>query len=381
MHEAPVVVFSGGGTGGHLYPALAVAEALREIRPDARILFMGSERGIEGRILAERGEWHELLPIRGIDRANPLRSLRDAFGAVRSIARSLRLFSELRPEAVVVTGGYAGAPAGIAAALMGIPLVLQEQNAVPGLVTKLLSRWATDVHVAFPEAVERLPARRERAWLSGNPVRPVARIERGRARARLGLPEDGAVVLVVGGSQGALQLNRVLLEAVRDVVEAGGPRPGDLHLLWATGPNHHETVCEALDTHGDAAGWVHAVPYIEEMPVALAASDLAVARAGATFTAELLVQALPAVLVPLPTAAEDHQLRNGEALAAAGAAVVLPQATLTASRLWSTVTTLLDDPARLEAMKAAARGLARPHAAVEIGASVAALLPRTSEAA
>lgn len=381
MHEGPVVVFSGGGTGGHLYPALAVADALGDLRPDARVLFMGSERGIEGRILAERGEWHVLLPVRGIDRAHPLRSLRDAIGIVRSIARSLRLFTRLRPEAVVVTGGYAGAPAGIAAALMGIPLVLQEQNAVPGLVTKLLSRWATQVHVAFPEAVERLPAGRERARLSGNPVRPVAQVDRARAREGLGLPDEGPVLLVVGGSQGALRLNRVLLEAVADSLGAGATRPGGFHVLWATGPNHHEAVTEALGAHGDAAAWVRAVPYIEDMPVALAAADLALARAGATFTAELLAHGLPAVLVPLPSAAEDHQLRNAEALASAGAAFVLPQPTLTAARLWTTVTTLLGDPARLEAMGTAASGLARPDAAYEIARAVAGLLSPESEEA
>ena len=142
MHDRRVVVFSGGGTGGHLYPALAVADELRSLDPGVRTLFVGSRRGMEGRILAERGEWHLLLPVQGLDRSRPLRSLLGVTGLVGSMVRTLRLFAELRPEAVVVTGGYASAPAGIAAVLTGTPLVLQEPNAVPGLVTKLLSRWA-----------------------------------------------------------------------------------------------------------------------------------------------------------------------------------------------------------------------------------------------
>lgn len=307
MHEGPVVVFSGGGTGGHLYPALAVADALRARRPDVRVLFMGSKRGIEGRILTERGEWHALLPVRGIDRSNPLRSLAGVGGFVASVARSLRLFAELRPEVVVVTGGYASAPAGIAAALTGVPVVLQEQNAVPGLVTKALSRAAKVVHVAFPEAMERLPVGSDRVRVSGNPVRPAAPLDSARARQRMGVPEDATVLLVVGGSQGSLALNRALSDAIRSAVRDPDLRPRGLHVLWATGPAHFDSIAAQLEELGAAAIWVHAMPYIEDMPVALASADLALARAGATFTAELLVQGLPAILVPLPSAAEDHQ--------------------------------------------------------------------------
>ncbi len=381
MHEVPVVAFSGGGTGGHLYPALAVADVLRELRPDARILFLGSRRGIEGRILAERGEWHVLLPVQGIDRSRPVRSILGLAGFLGSVVRAVRLFHTLRPKAVVVTGGYAGAPAGIAAALTGVPLVLQEQNAVPGLVTKLLSRWATKIHLAFPEAVERLPAGRERAVMSGNPVRPSAKLEPERARARLSLPLDATVLLVVGGSQGAQALNEAVAGAVRRVV-AGDAQPlPDLAVVWATGPKHFEAMRAVVDALGDPVDWVRPVPYIEDMPVALAAADLALARAGATFTAELLGEGLPSVLVPLPTAAEDHQARNAESLAKAGASTVLPQSRLTPESLWDTLLDLLEDRSRLEAMGRAARALARPEAARRIAESVVACMPLPGEAA
>lgn len=380
MHDRRVVVFSGGGTGGHLYPALAVADELRSLQPDVRALFIGSRRGIEGRILAERGEWHLLLPVQGLDRSRPARSLLGVAGIVGSIVRTLRLFAELRPEAVVVTGGYASAPAGIAAVLTGTPLVLQEPNAVPGLVTKLLSRWGARIHVSFPEAVDRLPAGRERTVVSGNPVRPRSEIERGLARARLDLPEHAKVLLVVGGSQGARAVNDTLLETVRSIA-AGSLDPVEgLHVLWATGPAHHEGIRNELEAMGEAAEWVVPVPYIDDMPVALVASDLALARAGATFTAELLVEGLPAVLVPLPSAAEDHQTRNAESLAAAGAAVVLPQSELTPARLWSVVASLTSDAPRLAEMSRAALGLARPEAARRIAESVASCMTSGTEA-
>lgn len=381
MHDGPVVVFSGGGTGGHLYPALAVADALRALRPDVRVLFMGSQRGIEGRILSERGEWHTLLPIRGIDRSNPIGSVAGVGGFVRSIARSMRLFSEVRPVVVVVTGGYASAPAGIAASLTGVPVVLQEQNAIPGLVTKLLSRAATLIHVAFPEAVGRLPAGRDRARVTGNPVRPATAFEPARARERMGVPGEATVLLVVGGSQGSLPLNQAMVAAVRAAATDASLRPDGLHVLWATGPAHHESITAELDAMGSSSDWVHALPYIEDMPVALAAADLALARAGATFTAELLVQGLPALLVPLPSAAEDHQTRNAESLAAAGAAVVLPQATLDADRLWASVNELIRTPDRLQRMRQAARVLARPTATEEIARSIMDLIGPAAEVA
>jgi len=369
VHERPVVLFSGGGTGGHLYPALAIADALRLARPDVDAVFVGSQRGIEGRILSDRGERHVLLPIQGIDRGRPVRSLAGLVGFARSLARTVRLFRTLRPEAVVVTGGYAGAPAGIVAGMFGVPLLIQEQNAVPGLVTRALARWAERIHVAFPEAIERLPRGRERARVTGNPVRPASQLDRAAARAELGLPREAVVLLVVGGSQGSLALNGALLEAVAAVREGRTERPAGLHVLWATEPRHHAGVTGAL---GDAA-WVQAVPYLEDMPVALAAADLALARAGAMFTAELLNQGLPAILVPLPTAAADHQTRNAEALSAAGAAVVLPQSELGAARLWDTLDALLGSPDALPRMRAAAHALQRPDAASELAASVASM--------
>ena len=369
-----MVVLSGGGTGGHLYPGLAIADALRELRPDVRVVFVGARRGIEARVLPERGEEHVLLPVQGVDRAHPLRSWRALTGLATALSRVGRLFAELRPEAVVVTGGYAGAPAGIVAGLTGVPLVLQEQNSIPGAVTKLLTRWATRVHVAFPDVIDRLPVARERARVSGNPVRPVASGGREVARAALGIPSDARLVLVAGGSQGSLALNRVVSEAVRGVWTGSLERPAELRVLWSTGPKHIDAVSSLL-TECESPEWIHAVPYIDDMPTALAAADVAVCRAGAMSTAELLNQGLPSILVPFPYAAADHQMHNARSLERAGVAVVAPESELTGASLWGEIGSLLTAPDRLDAMRRAAQSLARPDAAREIAADVASLLP------
>jgi UDP-N-acetylglucosamine--N-acetylmuramyl-(pentapeptide) pyrophosphoryl-undecaprenol N-acetylglucosamine transferase len=374
VHDGSLVAVAGGGTGGHLYPALAIADALRAHRSDIRVLFLGAERGLEARVLPERGEWHELLPVQGFDRAHPLRSGRALLGLARSVVRVAKLFRRHRPEVVVVTGGYAAAPAGLVAALRGMPLVLQEQNSVPGWVTRALSRWATRAYLAYPEAAARLPALGGRARITGNPVRADAVRPRTEVRAGFGVPEAARLLVVAGGSQGSLALNETLAGIVRGVSAGALPRPHDVHMLWVSGYAHAGAV-EAVIAECGSPEWVHAVPYLTDMPSALAAADLAVSRAGAMSTAELLIRGLPAVLVPLPTAAADHQTANARSLERAGAAVVALQAGLTPASLWGLVQELLASKDRLKHMRGAALALARPRAAAEIAADIATLLP------
>jgi UDP-N-acetylglucosamine--N-acetylmuramyl-(pentapeptide) pyrophosphoryl-undecaprenol N-acetylglucosamine transferase len=369
-----MVVFSGGGTGGHLYPALAIADALRLLRPDVRVFFVGARRGLEARVLPERGEEHLLLPVQGIDRARLLGNWRALTGLAVGLRTVFRLFGERRPEVVVVTGGYAGAAAGIAAGLMGVPLVLQEQNSVPGAVTKLLSRFATHGHVAFPEAATPLGMDVKRLTVSGNPVRSPSRMESGDARRTFGITADVPVALVTGGSQGSLALNRCVVSFVENVIDGQLERPGGLNLLWSTGPQHFAAVEAALRAAGSPE-WVHALPYIEDVSTALAAADLAVSRAGAMSTAELLNQGLPAILIPLPTAAADHQLHNARALEAVGAARVVEEASLTPSALARELAGLIQHPDRLAEMRARALKRAHPNATDEIARDVAQFLP------
>lgn len=374
------MVVSGGGTGGHLYPALAIADGVRAVRPDVRVVFVGARRGLEARVLPERGEDHLLLPLHGIDRSRPISAVRALAGLAIGLMQAVRLFARERPEVVVVTGGYAGAAAGIAAGLMGIPLVLQEQNSFPGAVTKLLTRFANRVHVAYPEAIARLPIGAVRCVVSGNPVRPKADVDRAEARRTFGVPEDVIVTFVTGGSQGSLALNRGVTAYVEGVSRDELVRPELLHLLWSTGRRHFDGVSAALAAAGDPA-WVHALPYVEDMPRALAAADFALSRAGAMTIAELLNEGLPAVLVPLPTAAEDHQTFNARALEDVGAARVLPEAELDAARLADELASIAADTSALEQMRSAARSRARPDATRAIASDVATFLPPVRRAA
>lgn len=359
------VLFAGGGTGGHLYPALALAEAVRAERPDAQVHFAGARRGVEARVLPQRGEAHTLLPLLPIFRSRRWRNWRLAPSMARSFAALVRLFRTFRPSLVVGTGGYASGPACFYAVTRGVPVAVQEQNSWPGLTTRLLARWARQVHLGFPEAARHLkPGRNTRVLSLGNPIRPPdATLDRLACRARFGLSPDGTVLLVVGGSQGARAVNDVLLNALRLAKEGRvAPWPQGLEILWATGPAHAESVAARLASLG-LGDRVKALGYIEDMPRALAATDIALSRAGAMATAELLAWGIPMLLVPLPTAAANHQLHNARALEEAGAALCIEEGTLSPESLWSAITALAGDTTRRTAMAERARERARPDAA------------------
>ena len=417
-----MVVFAGGKTAGHFHPARNIAEALAAMlcgdagssrsRPsspgadhgrDAAFspFFVGAEEGIEARELPRLGYDHVLFPLRGL--AHPLRSGREGAAArrfawatignvravwllCRAVLRLVAEFRRRRAAAVVLTGGYAAAPAGIAGVLLRLPLVLQEQNVHAGKTTRLMARWACQIHVAHPEAAASLPrGARPRARLTGNPIRPLpppARRDPAQARAALDLPPEGRVVLLIGGSQGAQALNRAALDVLP------GQAPDDCCVLWVTGLSHYESLRRALGDGDRLRERVRLAPYLEpdSMYLALAAATLAVSRAGAMATSEFLAWGLPAVLVPLPTAAADHQSRNAATLESAGAAVVVPERdhagrALTGERLWTTVAGLLAEPERLTAMSRAALDRARPAAAADVARAVASLLPANAGSA
>jgi UDP-N-acetylglucosamine--N-acetylmuramyl-(pentapeptide) pyrophosphoryl-undecaprenol N-acetylglucosamine transferase len=324
---------------------------------------------------------HHLLPVQAFRRGVLLANLGTLVGLARSILAAGELFTRLRPGVVVVTGGYAGGPAGILAGLMGIPLALQEQNAFPGITTRVLSRWSRQIHLAFPEARAHLPSgARSRARVSGNPIRSPGRETQAEARVHFGLDPEAVVVLVTGGSQGASALNAAMLEAVRGVVEGREPLQDRLQLLWVTGPTHLTGIQEALAAVGHPE-WVKVLGYTDEMPKALKAASLAVSRAGAMTTSELLAWGIPAILVPLPTSAEGHQRHNAVCLQDAGAALHLPEEELTGPGLWEALLGLLSEPGRLEAMKGAALERGRPQATAEIAQALSNLLPRGREVA
>ncbi|HUG40495.1 MAG TPA: undecaprenyldiphospho-muramoylpentapeptide beta-N-acetylglucosaminyltransferase [Longimicrobiales bacterium] len=361
------VIFAGGGTGGHLYPALNIAAAMRELRPDVETVFVGARRGVEARVLPEKGVEHTLLPLQPIQRDRVWRNWR-LVPAMAGAAWGLsRLTVRHRPSLVVGTGGYASGPACGWAILVGVPIALQEQNSFPGLTTRWLSRFARQVHLGFPEAAGRLrPGERTEVLEHGNPIQPPKTdVDRAAARRSFGLRPDSTVLLVVGGSQGARAVNEALAGALERVAAGEATRPAPLQILWATGPTHIEAIRSRLAPL-ELVDWVRPVGYIDDMGSALAAADLAVSRAGAMGTAELLAWGIPSILVPLPTAAADHQIHNARALEEFGAAVALDERTLTPARLWQDVVALVGDEGRRARMAVRARERARPDAARRI---------------
>jgi UDP-N-acetylglucosamine--N-acetylmuramyl-(pentapeptide) pyrophosphoryl-undecaprenol N-acetylglucosamine transferase len=371
---APRVLFAGGGTGGHLYPALALAEAMRRRDPRTEVFFVGAQRGVEARVLPERGVPHLLLPFEPIRRSRPWENWKLLPSMTRSFAGLSRVYRDFRPGLVVGTGGYASGPAVLAGLVRGVPAALQEQNSFPGLVTRLLAGRVRQLHLAFPEARRYLkPGQRTEVLEFGNPIRPPdPTLERTESRSHFALG-GGTVALVVGGSQGARAVNEALLADLRGVAEGRlPPRPEGFEVLWATGPAHYDGIAARLAEIG--AAWVHAVPYIQDMPRALASADVAVSRAGAMALAELCAWGVPSILVPLPTAAANHQFHNAVALRDAGAALMVEETELGSGRLWGELVGLAGDPARRDALAGRARARGRPDAAALIAEQLARLV-------
>lgn len=350
---------AGGGTAGHVLPAVAAAGALvARGHPAESVHFVGSSRGLEARLVPEAGHAVTLLPGRGIARRLTADNVGAVVGLVRAMGRAFVLMARSRPAVVLAVGGYASVPCAAAAVVLRVPLVLHEQNAVPGLANRLAGRFARASAVSFEGTA--LP----RAVVTGNPVRrevlAVDRSPAGRtaARASLGLPGDAVVVAVFGGSLGARRLN----EATFALVAAWSGRSG-VAVRHAVGAREWATVSGRLPEPAPGGLVYRPVEYELDMPLLYAAADVVVGRAGGTTVAELAAVGLPSVLVPLPIAPNDHQTANAMALVRAGAAVVVPDAELTAERLAAELGALVDDPSRLAAMGEAARRTARPDAA------------------
>lgn len=348
-------LIAGGGTAGHVLPALAIAQALvARGRPADAIHFVGSSRGMEARLVPEAGFRITLLPGRGIARRFAFANVGSVIGLLRGILRAMQIVRRLRPKVVVAVGGYASVPAAAAAVVWRVPLVVHEQNAVPGLANRWAARFAKVCAVSVPGTP--LP----RAEPTGNPVRreilEVDRTYTGKARGReaLDIPHARRVVSVFGGSLGARRIN----EAVRGLGELWSDR-SDIAIRHVVGSRDwREFTPPATD-----ALLYQAVEYEDRMPVLYAGADIVVCRAGATTVAELAAAGVPSVLVPLPGAPGDHQTANARALADRGAAVLVPDAECTAERLAAEIDPLLHDAARLDAMGRAAAALGVPDAA------------------
>jgi len=360
-----VILIAGGGTGGHLMPALAIAARLRDTVPDLEPVLLGAERGIEASLLPSRDFRFHLLPFEPVYRRQWWKNFGLPGMAVRVLSGLGRVFAEEQPVAVLGTGGYASGPAVWLAARRGIPSAIQEQNAFPGLATRLLAKRVNEVYLGLPEARERLRfGSHTRVLDTGNPITPPDPARRELALKRFGLPSAGGkpVLLVTGGSQGAVAIN----ETVAAWLEQGGA--GNYTVLWATGTGSYERF-----SHLHRAPGVQLFGFLDPMADGYAVADLVVARAGMMTGAELCAWGLPSVLIPLPTAAEDHQRFNALALQEAGAALMLDQRDLTPAAFGKVIGGLLGDPARRSALGRAALARGKPDAAAQIVSQLRAL--------
>ena len=359
------ILLAGGGTGGHLMPALALAQALQQARPDVEPVLVGAARGIEAQVLPRYPFRHHLLPMQPIYRRtwwNNVRSLLTAGRAWRAVGRVL---DAEQPVIVIGTGGYAAGPVVWRAQRRGLPTVLQEQNAFPGLATRWLARRARQIHLGFPETRERLRVGSHTAVFAlGNPIRVPEPGSRDAALVALGLAPERSTLLVFGGSQGARAINYAVAGALeRRLLD-------EVNVIWGTGTAH----VDALARYA-VAGRVVVRGFFDRMAPVYRAADLVVARAGAMTVAELCAWGKASILVPLPSAAADHQTHNAAALAEAGAAIHLSEPRLTPYKLAQEVTALVADRARLESLGSRAQGRGHPDAAREIVSKILTLIP------
>ncbi|MCS6992047.1 MAG: undecaprenyldiphospho-muramoylpentapeptide beta-N-acetylglucosaminyltransferase [Chitinophagales bacterium] len=367
-HQPIRIMISGGGTGGHVFPALAIAKALQQKEPKAELLFVGARGRLEMQVVPAAGYRIVGLPIAGLQRKFDMQNFLLPFKLLASCWKALALMRQFRPHVVIGVGGYASFPVLLMAVLLGIPTLIHEQNSYAGLANRLLGRWVRKVCVAY-EGMERFFPR-HKIVLTGNPVRQELLQLPSTAQARevFGFRADVPVVLVVGGSLGAASINQSIAEGIDRLLEAG------FQILWQTGKIYYE---QFRLYEKKAPQRLRILPFVNDMAAAYAAADLVVSRAGALALAELSVTAKAAVLVPSPHVAEDHQRRNAEELARHGAAVLIADAEAPQLLVDNILKLMRDEPTR-HRLSQNISTLARPHAHQALATEILELVNKKS---
>ncbi|SFG27890.1 UDP-N-acetylglucosamine-N-acetylmuramylpentapeptide N-acetylglucosamine transferase [Desulfotomaculum arcticum] len=357
-------VVAGGGTGGHIYPALAIARGLQQRYPNCEIMYIGTGRGLEADIVPKAGyEFHAVRAV-GIKRSLTPQNLKVPLEALAGYRESHKLIRGFAPRAVIGTGGYVCGPVLLSASRLKKPTFIHEQNALPGITNRILSRVADRVAVTFEDSLRYFPGR-SRPYLTGLPVRPeILSADREKAREKFGVGAGEIMVLSFGGSQGARSINRAVAEAIGPLSALPG-----IKLLHVTGSGQHQDFFEMLKSgacQGDLPDNINMVPYMYEMPEALAAADLIISRAGAATLAEITARGLPSVLIPFPYATGNHQEYNARALVSRGAAEMVRDAEFNGTTLVNKLKQLLENRHELAKMAEASRGLGKPRALDDI---------------
>ncbi|MGG5368522.1 undecaprenyldiphospho-muramoylpentapeptide beta-N-acetylglucosaminyltransferase [Enterococcus sp. AZ196] len=349
------ILVTGGGTGGHIYPALAFIRYVQKIQPDSEFLYVGTHRGLENKIVPETGISFKTIKIQGFKRKLSLDNLKTVQLFIESIRRSKEILREFQPDVVIGTGGYVSGSVVYAAARMKIPTIVHEQNSVPGITNKFLSRFADKIGICFPDAKQYFPE--AKTVLVGNPrAQEVATSGKSDVLEQYGLLPDVPTVLIFGGSQGALKINQAVIQALPQFSQK------EYQVLYASGDRYYNEISEKFDV-GKISRNLSLQPYIKNMTDVMANVDLLIGRAGATSIAEFTALGLPAILIPSPYVTNDHQTKNAQSLVNAGAVRMIADADLTGENLVNAVDEIMKDSEKREIMAKASRQEGIPDAA------------------
>lgn len=353
------VVLSGGGTGGHIYPALAVAEQIRSKYPDAEFLYIGGKKGLESSIVPKHNIRFESIEITGFRRKLSFDNVKTVMRFIKGVKISKKLIRDFKPDAVIGTGGYVCGPVVYAAAKLGIPSVIHEQNAVAGLTNRFLSKYVNTVAVSF-EGMEQAFPGAKRIVYTGNPRATIVyQADKNKGFATLGLSPENRIVLIVGGSQGARALNTAMVDMAPLVDQLK-----DVHVVYVTGESYYESTLDSIRSKlGQLPSRLHVLPYLHNMPEVLAATKLVAGRAGASFLAEITSLGIPSILIPSPNVTNNHQEKNARKLEQAGASRVLLESELSGQTLFSGIADIMSRADLHSAMSKASRSLGKPQSA------------------
>lgn len=332
------VVIAGGGTGGHLFPGIAVAEEFIKRDRKTEVLFIGTKRGIESKLLGQAGYKLKIIDIEGIKGRGFPALVKGFYQIPQSMWQSGRILKQFRPQITIGVGGYASGPAVMAAYLMGIPTAIAEQNAVPGITNRILGKFADKIFVTYEQTTTLFS--RSKVLLSGNPVREAFTGARGLPKAE----KDFRFLLIFGGSQGAMAINKSVVEMLPELQKM----KTKIRVLHQTGAREVESVRDAYSRYGIQAD---VTPFIVDMAGAYRQADLIICRAGATSLAEITAAGKAPILIPFPWATNDHQTKNARALADAGAAIMINENDLNGNKLFEVVENLLNNPTKLQQME------------------------------
>jgi len=351
------VLLSGGGTGGHVYPAIAIANRIKEEHPDAEIVFVGTAKGIESEIVPKYGYELKTVTVQGFKRKIDFDNVKRVFKLFKGLEESRKVVKKFKPDIVIGTGGYVSGPVLFNASMNKVPTVIHEQNSFPGVTNKILAKMVSAVLTSFEDSHQRFPeGTREKLVLTGNPVRKeILTARKISARRNLGITEDKKMVLCYGGSGGSKNINNAMKLVIENMVK------DDVAFIFATGKYYYEEFSKSI-SHITLKPYQKVVPYLEDMANALAASDLVIGSAGAISLAEITALGKPSIIIPKAYTAENHQEYNAKSIENQGAGVAMLEKDLTPQKLNELVLKLLGDKENLIDMANASKSIGKPEA-------------------